>query len=150
MVSGYQNLGRFDVDGTDFFETHLAFKQAVGRARKGKGPSVIISHVVRLEPHSSSDDHLKYRGKNEIDEMKKNDPILKFRTECITNNVIKKEEFEKIDIKLKDQVDQEAERVEAQDHPEVTTATNHLYSNETPKGEHMINTINDKLSLIHI
>ncbi|GIS72305.1 MAG: hypothetical protein CM1200mP10_18820 [Candidatus Neomarinimicrobiota bacterium] len=46
MVSGYQNLGRFNVDGTDFFESHLAFKQAVGRARKGKGPSVIVSHVL--------------------------------------------------------------------------------------------------------
>ena len=48
MVSGYQNLGRFDVDGTDFFETHLAFKQAVGRARKGKGPSVIILSLIHI------------------------------------------------------------------------------------------------------
>ena len=148
MVSGYQNLGRFDVDGTDFFESHLAFKKAVGRARKGKGPSVIISHVVRLEPHSSSDDQLKYRTKDEIDEMRKNDPILKFRNECITNKVIKKEEFEKIDIKLKDQVDQDADWAEAQDHPEVATATNHLYSNEMPKGKNMTNMINDKIVII--
>ena len=148
MVSGYQNLGRFDVDGTDFFETHLAFKQAVGRARKGKGPSVIISHVVRLKPHSSSDDHLKYRTKNEIDKMRKNDPILKFRDECIANKVIKEEEFEKIDIKLKDQVDQDADWVEAQDHPEVATATKYLYSNEMPEGKNMTNTINDKVVIV--
>ena len=148
MVSGYQNLGRFNVDGTDFFETHLAFKQAVGRARKGKGPSVIISHVVRLKPHSSSDDHLKYRTKNEIDEMRKNDPILKFRDECIANKVIKEDEFEKIDIKLKDQVDQDADWVEAQDHPEVATATKYLYSNEIPKGQNMTNTINDKVVIV--
>ena len=54
LVSGYENLSKYKVDGTDFFETHLAFKQAVERARRGKGPSVIISNVVRLMPHSSS------------------------------------------------------------------------------------------------
>ena len=61
LVSGYENLSKYQVDGTDFFETHLAFKQAVERARRGKGPSVIISNVVRLMPHSSSDDQRKYR-----------------------------------------------------------------------------------------
>ena len=94
MVSGYQNLGRFNVDGSDYFETHLAFKKAIDRARKGKGPAVIVSHVDRLKPHSSSDDHLKYRTKEEIEEMEKNDPILKFRDECIANKFIRMEEFE--------------------------------------------------------
>ena len=55
-AAGYKNLTRYDVDGTDFFETHLAFKKACERGRKGQGPSVIISNVVRLLPHSSSDD----------------------------------------------------------------------------------------------
>ena len=59
MVSGYQNLARYNIDGTDFFEANLAFEKAVERARKGKGPSVIVSNVVRLLPHSSSDDQRK-------------------------------------------------------------------------------------------
>ena len=71
MVGGYQNLSRYDVDGTSFFETDLAFKQAVDRARKGKGPSVIISHVVRLLPHSSSDDQRKYRSDKDLESDKK-------------------------------------------------------------------------------
>jgi len=80
--------------------------------------------------------------------MRKNDPILKFRDECIANKVIKEEEFEKIDIKLKDQVDQDADWVEAQDHPEVATATKYLYSNEMPEGKNMTNTINDKVVIV--
>ena len=44
MVAGYQNLSRFDVDGTNFFETDLAFKQAVDRARKGKALR-LLSHM---------------------------------------------------------------------------------------------------------
>ena len=56
ICAGYENLSRFHVDGTNFFESHLAFKKAIERARKGLGPSVIVSKVVRLLPHSSSDD----------------------------------------------------------------------------------------------
>ena len=43
ICSGYENLAKFNVDGTNFFETHLAFKKAIDRARKGLGPSVIVS-----------------------------------------------------------------------------------------------------------
>ena len=63
------------VDGTNFFETYQAFKLASERARKGKGPSIIISNVVRLLPHSSSDDHSKYKTKKEISEDIKKDPL---------------------------------------------------------------------------
>ena len=59
ICAGYENLSRFHVDGTNFFESHLAFKKAIERARKGLGPSVIVSKVVRLLPHSSSDDQRK-------------------------------------------------------------------------------------------
>ena len=62
MVSGYENLAKYNVDGTNFFETNLAFQQAIDRARKGKGPSVVVSRVVRLLSHSSSDDQRKYRS----------------------------------------------------------------------------------------
>ena len=68
ITSGYKNLKRFEVDGTDFFETHLAFKKAANRAREGKGPSVVVSHVVRLLAHSSSDDQRKYRLEKDLNE----------------------------------------------------------------------------------
>ena len=31
ITSGYDNLGRYNINGTDFFESHLAFKKAVDR-----------------------------------------------------------------------------------------------------------------------
>ena len=66
MTSGYKNLSRYQVDGTDFFESNLAFREASDRARKGKGPSLIVSNVVRLLPHSSSDDQRKYRKQEDL------------------------------------------------------------------------------------
>jgi len=143
MVSGYQHLARFDVDGSDYFETHLAFKKAIDRARKGMGPAVIVSHVDRLKPHSSSDDHLKYRTKKEITEMEKNDPIKKFTDECIANKIIKIEEFDKLDKKLNNQVENDADWAESKDHPDSASATNHIYSGNSPDCDSDLKIIND-------
>ncbi|MDP6878769.1 MAG: dehydrogenase E1 component subunit alpha/beta [Candidatus Marinimicrobia bacterium] len=144
MVSGYQHLARFDVDGSDYFETHLAFKKAVDRARKGMGPAVIVSHVDRLKPHSSSDDHLKYRTKKEITEMEKNDPIKKFTDECIANKIIKMDELDKLDKKLKSQVEKDADWAESKNHPDSESATNHIYSGYTPDYSNDLKIVNDR------
>ena len=104
MVSGYKNLSKFEVDGTDFFETNLAFNQATDRARKGKGPSVIVSNVVRLLSHSSSDDQRKYRSQNDLDSDKKRDPIKKIEKECIKAKILTKNEISKTQIEVYDYI----------------------------------------------
>ena len=83
ISAGYDNLARFNVEGTDFFETHLAFNKAVERARRGKGPSLIQSDVVRLLPHSSSDDQRKYRSAEDLEADRNRDPLLTFANTCI-------------------------------------------------------------------
>ena len=83
ISAGYEHLARFQVDGTNIFESHLAFEKAVDRARKGKGPSIIISDVVRLLSHSSSDDQTKYRTNNELKADLDRYPILRLKRECI-------------------------------------------------------------------
>ena len=148
MVSGYQNLARFDVDGTDFFETHLAFKKAEERARKGKGPTVIVSHVVRLLPHSSSDDQRKYRSEKELTEDKEKDPILIFQNTCKDAKIIGQKEFDKINDEVNKQVDKDAEWAEAQDHPDASTAMDHIYSSNGQLEESKFNEISEKVVIV--
>ncbi len=145
MVGGYKHLARFDVDGTHFFETHLAFKKAVDRARKGKGPSVIISHVVRLLPHSSSDDHRKYRSEDELEASAKRDPILMFEKECVENQIITQEEFEKISEEIITQINDDADWSEKQPHPDPETAMDFLYSKDSDLKEPPLKTISDRI-----
>jgi 2-oxoisovalerate dehydrogenase E1 component len=117
ISSGYENLHRIKVDGTDYFESLLAFKFAVDRARKGLGPTVIESMVVRLLPHSSSDDHSKYRLKEDIEADKLNDPIEKFKNECIQVGIIKQQEFDKIEQKISNDIDNDTLWAEEQQDP---------------------------------
>ena len=130
LVSGYDNLSKFQVDGTNFFETHLAFSQAAERAKRGKGPSVIVSNVVRLMPHSSSDDQRKYRKKEDLEKDLSRDPIQLFKTNCIDEGIFTIKDVEKIDQKVKTQVIDDIAWAEEQDHPDTSTALNHIYSKE--------------------
>ncbi len=148
MVGGYQNLARFEVDGTDFFETDLAFKNAVVRGRQGKGPSVIISHVVRLLPHSSSDDHKKYRSDKELKSLSKRDPVLKFENKCIKEKILSEKDFKKIKDNVFKQVDEDAAWAESQPSPEASTALDHLYSSDNEIEETELKIINDNVVLI--
>ena len=60
LAGGYDGLFRARVDGTDFFESASVFKVATEILRERKGPVCVVADVVRLLPHSSSDDHKKY------------------------------------------------------------------------------------------
>ena len=147
ITSGYENLDRYTIDGTNYFESVLAFNKAIDRARKGKGPTVIESKVVRLLPHSSSDDHRKYRTEEEIDKDKLKDPIIIFEKACIKEKIIKKEEFDKIYKEIKNQVDQDAEWAELQENPNPVNSMKNIYSEnddsfKTPKN------VGDKIVLV--
>lgn len=66
------------VDGNNPLEVYKAVKEAVERARKGEGPSLIETVSYRLTPHSSDDDDRAYREQDEVTEAKAKDPILTF------------------------------------------------------------------------
>ena len=112
----------------NFFESHQAFKLAKERARKGKGPSIIISDVVRLLPHSSSDDHTKYRSKKELDQDKKRDPIKLFKELCVDSKIIKTDEFKIIEESIIKQINKDAEWAEGKETPSPDSYSENLFS----------------------
>ena len=149
MSAGYRNLARYDVNGVDFFETNLAFKEATERARKGKGPSLIVSNVVRLLPHSSSDDQRKYRTEEELVNDKKRDPIRILQNQCIDSKIILMEEFEKVNDKIKRSIDEDIKWALDQNNPEPSEAILHVYSNEIAINEPALNLISsNKIVLV--
>ena len=64
------------VDGNDVVAVYEAVGEAVDRARAGQGPSLVENVTYRWRGHSKSDAN-RYRTKDEIEEWKKKDPILR-------------------------------------------------------------------------
>ncbi len=147
ITSGYENLDRISIDGTNYFESVIAFNKAIDRARKGKGPTVIESKVVRLLPHSSSDDHRKYRSEKEIEEDKLKDPIVCFKKTCEKEGIVKSIDFDKINQEVKEQVDNDATWAESQDNPNPLNSMKNIYSEEKLSFNNS-NEVGDKIVLV--
>ena len=79
------------VDGNDFSAVAEASSNAVDRARKGDGPTLIECKTYRHRGHSKSDRN-RYRTKEEIEEWKnQRDPITQFENELMQFGVIDKD-----------------------------------------------------------
>jgi 2-oxoisovalerate dehydrogenase E1 component len=140
MVAGYVNLDRIEVDGTNFFETYDAFRKAVARARRGDGPTVVVTDVVRLLAHSSSDDQSKYRSKAELERDQQRDPIQRMKDALIGAGLLTEETFTAMEKEIVDEVNDATDTAEAKPLPDPSTATDFLFSPSTPALEYEKNT----------
>jgi pyruvate dehydrogenase E1 component alpha subunit len=67
------------VDGNDIFAVHKAHKDAIERARKGEGPTLIEMVSYRLADHTTADDARRYRADGELEAALKKDPMVRTR-----------------------------------------------------------------------
>ncbi len=67
------------VDGNDVLAVYQVTQQAVDRARRGEGPTLIEAITYRLEGHSSSDDPTRYRDEAVTRQWLQRDPIVRYR-----------------------------------------------------------------------
>ncbi|CCQ95559.1 Pyruvate dehydrogenase E1 component subunit alpha [[Clostridium] ultunense Esp] len=81
------------VDGNDIFAVYSATKEAIERARKGGGPTLIEAFTYRLGAHTTSDDPTKYRKDEEVEKWKEKDPIVRFK-KYLQNKGILTDEWE--------------------------------------------------------
>ena len=109
MMAGYSNLYRARIDGTEFFKSYEEIGKAIDHIKSGNGPALIEADVVRLQSHSSSDDHKKYRDEKELSEEQNKCPIQKLSKTLIENYGVKKDEIDKIWKSAADEVSKAAD-----------------------------------------
>jgi pyruvate dehydrogenase E1 component alpha subunit len=66
------------VDGNDVLAVYAASHEAVSRARRGEGPTLIECVTYRLGVHTTSDDPTKYRSAEEVASWERKDPLTRF------------------------------------------------------------------------
>jgi TPP-dependent pyruvate/acetoin dehydrogenase alpha subunit len=66
------------VDGNDVLAVIAATREAVARARRGDGPTLIEAVTFRMGGHSSSDDPTRYRESGLVEEWQRRDPVARF------------------------------------------------------------------------
>ena len=110
-AEGYGFPGH-EVDGNDVLAVYEAAKEAVERARRGEGPTLIEAKTYRLTAHSSDDDDRRYREREEIEGWRLKDPILRFEKYLQENGLLDEEEREVVASRAKAEVDEAVEYAE--------------------------------------
>jgi acetoin:2,6-dichlorophenolindophenol oxidoreductase subunit alpha len=98
--AGGFGLPAVKVNGDDFFEVHEAAAEAVERARKGGGPSVIEVDTCRFYGHHSGDAQL-YRGKDEVKRLREErDCLVHFRRRVEEAALLEKDALDAVDTEV--------------------------------------------------
>lgn len=126
-TKGFKGLNRFRCDGTNYEETLAVMQQVVLCTREQKGPSIVQANVVRLGPHSSSDDQRKYRSAESIELDKQRDPLLRLQQLLCRYDVLTENEIPQIKEEIKKKIEAAAEWAEQQSLPDPSTVLHHVY-----------------------
>src|ERR687896_14698 len=110
-AEGYSFPGH-QVDGNDVLAVYEVAKGAVERARRGDGPTLIEAKTYRLTAHSSDDDDRRYREREEIEEWRLKDPIVRFEKYLMENGLLDEEKKEEMGAEIKAEVAEASEYAE--------------------------------------
>ena len=67
------------VDGNDLLAMVAVTRDAVDRARRGEGPTLVEALTYRMGPHTTTDDAGRYRAEEDVEEWRTRDPIDRVR-----------------------------------------------------------------------
>jgi 2-oxoisovalerate dehydrogenase E1 component alpha subunit len=130
-ASGYGIPGVI-VDGADVLACYRAAKEAVDRARRGDGPTLIEAKVIRLTAHSSDDQQTKYRSAEELEGLKGEDPLPRFRAELRDAGVLTEALEATISAEVKADIDEATEYAETAADPDPRTAMKWVFAEDWP------------------
>jgi 2-oxoisovalerate dehydrogenase E1 component alpha subunit len=130
-ASGYGIPGVV-VDGTDVLACYRAAQEAVDRARRGDGPSLIEAKVTRLTAHSSDDQQTKYRSEEELAAERGKDPLPRFREQLAEAGILTDEVLSRLATEITAAVDDATEYAEGEPDPDPSTAMKWVFAEDWP------------------
>lgn len=125
---GYGMPG-YTVDGNDPIEVYRVTKEAVDRARRGEGPTLIETISYRLTPHSSDDDDSSYRAREEITEAKAKDPLFTFKAYLLSTGILTEEMDQELNKKLADVINEATDYAEKAPYAQPEDTLKYVYGN---------------------
>jgi len=105
------------VDGNDVFSVYVAVRNALDKARKGMGPTMVECFTYRMGDHTTADDASKYRTKKEVQKWEEKDPIERLKKYMISRKIADNSFFEGIIKKAEEKVDDAVKRYESLEKP---------------------------------
>lgn len=113
-------------DGMDVIEVKKAVREAIDRARKGEGPTLVECKTYRWYGHSSSDQRV-YRTREEEAEWKERDPITVLGNRLLAEKLATQEELDEIAAKATKTIEDATQFALDSPYPDVSELYNDVY-----------------------
>lgn len=122
-------------DGNDILESYRVVQDAVSRARRGDGPTLLEAKTYRPVPHSSDDDDRAYRSREEVETWKRRDPVLLANEYCTSVGLLDDKKNEEMEQKARDTVDDANDFAVKAAYPAPEEALNHVWGPRPPNSD---------------
>ncbi len=120
------------VDGNDVLAMYIATLEAVERARRGEGPTLIEAYTYRMGNHTTSDDAKKYRLEEELKEWEERDPLIRLKAYLMDLGVLDDKAEEAIRSEAKLETERIVEDAERFPRPTIDDVFKHTYAQMPP------------------
>ena len=100
------------VDGNDALAVYAATIEAVARARRGDGPTLIECETYRMSHHTTADDATRYRDSKEVEAWKKRDPISRMKKFLTAKKIWSEKQERELAVKTRTWIDGEVKAYE--------------------------------------
>ena len=111
----------------DVIAVYEAAGEAIARARRGEGPSLLEIETYRYFGHFQGDPEL-YRPKDEVEELKKKDPIKRLGDQILQRGLATQEELDQIRSEVEAEVAEAIEFARQSPYPQPEDALKHLFA----------------------
>jgi pyruvate dehydrogenase E1 component alpha subunit len=129
------------VDGNDVFAVYKATKDALEKARAGKGPTLIECFTYRMADHTTADDASRYRPKEELEKWKSKDPLLRLKLYMEKKGIWNQKYEDEVKKKATEFVDEEIKKEEAAGLPDSKDIINFTFKELTQRQKKELETL---------
>ncbi|WP_042350866.1 pyruvate dehydrogenase (acetyl-transferring) E1 component subunit alpha [Bacillus massiliigorillae] len=120
------------VDGNDIFAVWLTVKEAIERALRGEGPTLIEAVTFRYGAHTTADDPKKYRDQEHLSSHWRDnyDPITRLQKFLYRKGLWNEEKEEKLVQQIEEKINMHVQKAESYPKADPLDMFNHVYATQ--------------------
>jgi pyruvate dehydrogenase E1 component alpha subunit len=120
-------------DGNDLYAVYATVREAVARARRGEGPTLVEAVTYRLGLHTTADDPTRYEPREMHDLWVDRDPLRRMQLHLVARGVIDHPGLERLEEEVKDQLRVAWDEAQKEPAPDPSYYFGRVYATPSPR-----------------
>jgi 2-oxoisovalerate dehydrogenase E1 component alpha subunit len=116
------------VDGTDPFATYAAVRDARARGLRGEWPTLIEAKMYRLLPHTSDDNDMTYRTREEVRQAEEGEPLKRIIEYVRSRGLIADDDIAARRARMREEIAAAVAAAQAAPDPDPATVADRVYA----------------------